>query len=98
MNFEIKLWESTSNTVLKNSSGTKFVCKVLGVWGVNKAFVDEQMVGNVIMNLDRQKVRSCVGCEHFAKHGPNVLENITCKIRGAKPQHEALKCDLFDPK
>lgn len=84
--------------VQKNSSGAKIVCKVLGAWGVTKALVDEQMVANVIMNLGRQKVRSCVGCKHFAKHGPNVLENITCKIRGAQPQYEALKCDLFDPK
>ena len=84
--------------VQKNSSGAKIVRKVLGAWGVTKAFVDEQMVANVMMNVGRQKVRSCLGCEHFAKHGPNVLENITCKIRGAKPQYEALKCDMFDPK
>ena len=84
--------------VQKNASGVKFVRKVLGAWGVTKAFVDEQMAKNVVMNVGRQNVRSCVVCENFEKYGPNVLENITCRKRGAKPQFEALQCDLFDPK
>lgn len=80
------------------SASFKTMRKVLGAWGVTKAFVDEKMVRNVIRNVGRQNVRSCVTCEHFEKHGPNVLENITCRKRGAKPQFEALQCDLFDPK
>ena len=84
--------------IQKNHSGHKTRRTVLGVWGVTKAFVDEEMVGKAIAKFGRQKIKSCVGCKQFSKYGPNVLENITCKRRGAKPQHETLQCDLFDPK
>ena len=84
--------------VQQNLSGHKTIRKVIGAWGVTKAFVDEEMVGKAIAKFGKQKIKSCVGCIHFAKYGPNVLENITCKRRGAKPQHEALQCDLFDSK
>ena len=84
--------------VQQNLSGHKTIRKVIGAWGVTKAFVDEEMVGKAIAKFGRQKIKSCVGCKHFAKYGPNVLENITCKRRGTKPQHEALQCDLFDSK
>ena len=80
-----------------SASGHKFTRKVVGAWGVDKAFIDEQMAKNVVLNVGKEQIKSCLICRHFTKVGPNVLENITCSRLGAKPQFESLQCDLFDP-
>jgi len=77
--------------------GHKFKRKVVEAWGIDKAFIDEQMAKNAVLNVGKEQIKSCLICRHFSKVGPNVLENITCSRLGAKPQFESLQCDLFDP-